>query len=88
MYFVYILKSIKDGGYYIGCTSDLEARIAAHNSGKTKSLKNRQPLVLIYSERYNNQMEAYKREKQIKSYHGDKAFKKLINSSANGGGIA
>lgn len=80
MYSVYILQSKKDGGYYVGCTSNLYKRLLAHNSGKTVSLKNRQPLKLIYFEEYNSIEEAYKREKQIKSYKGGEAFKKLINS--------
>ena len=79
MYHVYILKSLRDNGYYIGCTSDLDKRIREHNSGKTVSLRNRRPLEIIYSERYDNQAEAYSREKQIKSYKGGSAFKKLIH---------
>lgn len=79
MYSVYILKSIKDGGFYIGCTLNLEKRIAEHNRGKTMSLKNCRPLELVYVERYNNSSLAYKREKEIKSYEGGEAFKKLIN---------
>lgn len=78
MYFVYIAKSLKDGGFYIGCTDNLVRRIKEHNSGKTQSLKNRRPLVIVYSEMYNDASEAFKREKQIKSYKGGWAFKKII----------
>lgn len=89
MYSVYILKSLKDGGYYIGCTTDLTTRLHRHNAGKTMSLKNRRPLMLVYSEKYENQQEAYLRERQVKSYHGGEAFKKLItNHRVSGGGIA
>ncbi|MBI5147948.1 MAG: GIY-YIG nuclease family protein [Parcubacteria group bacterium] len=63
-YFVYVLKSLSDKKRYIGCTTDLERRITEHNAGKTFSLKGRCPLVLLYSERYDNQEAAYKREKQ------------------------
>ncbi|MCK9244949.1 MAG: GIY-YIG nuclease family protein, partial [Candidatus Marinimicrobia bacterium] len=35
MYFVYILQSQKDQGFYIGFTSNLEKRIKEHNAGKT-----------------------------------------------------
>ena len=83
MYFVYILKSLSDKNHYIGCTTDLERRISEHNAGKTVSLKGRRPLVLLYSETYDNQEAAYKREKQIKSYKAGVAFKKLIQ-----GGVA
>ena len=84
MYYVYVLKSLKDYSFYIGCTSDLQKRLIAHNAGKTFSLKNRRPLVVVYSERYNSWSEAYDREKQMKSYKGGKAFKKLLKT----GGVA
>ena|SRR3989338_6413476 len=85
MHFVYILKSKKDRGYYIGCTSDLRKRLKAHNSGKTTSLRCRLPLEIVYYERYDNIEDAYRREKQIKSYRGGEAFKKLLSKS---GGVA
>ena len=65
-------------GYYIGCTSNIEQRLAEHNKGKTPSLKNRRPLEMVYVEKYDKREDAYKREKQIKSYKGGEAFKKLI----------
>ena len=79
MYYVYILKSLKDGRYYIGYTSNLEERIKKHNAGETKSLKYIRPLKIIYFEKYNTRQEAYKRERQIKRYKGGEAFKKLVN---------
>lgn len=33
MHYVYILQSLENKGFYIGCTSNLEERIAAHNRG-------------------------------------------------------
>ncbi|MCK6648914.1 MAG: GIY-YIG nuclease family protein, partial [Bacteroidia bacterium] len=32
MYFVYILRSLKDGRFYKGITSDIERRLREHNS--------------------------------------------------------
>jgi putative endonuclease len=78
MHYVYVLKSLKDGRYYIGSTKDLEARITYHNDGKQRSTQYRIPFVLIYSEKFENGSDALKREKQIKSYKGGNAFKKLI----------
>lgn len=78
MWFVYVLKSLKDGKYYIGSTSDLERRLSQHNRGSNTSTKNRRPLELIYSETYNTEREAVSREFQIKSYKGGQAFKKLL----------
>ena len=62
MYFVYILQSVKDEGYYIGYTSDLHKRISEHNQGKTKSLKHRLPLKLLYYEEYHSKKQAKERE--------------------------
>jgi putative endonuclease len=78
MYYVYILKSLKDGKYYIGSSSDVQSRLAFHNAGKQRSTKYRIPFVLIYTEQFQCRTEAEKREKQIKSYKGGEAFKKLI----------
>jgi putative endonuclease len=79
-YFVYILKSLKDGKHYIGYTTNIEKRLKEHNSGKTKSIKHRIPFVLIYTEKCPTIKEAKAREKQIKSYKGGQAFKKIIGS--------
>ena len=78
MYFVYIIKSINFNRYYIGSTEDIERRLLYHNSGKVKSTKVYKPWEIVYSESYNSRSEAFKREKQIKSYKGGMAFKKLL----------
>jgi len=79
MYCVYILRSLKDGKYYIGSTSNIESRLINHNSGRQRSTKNRIPFVLVYSENYPKKSMAEKRERQTKSYKGGKVFKRLIN---------
>jgi putative endonuclease len=66
MYYVYILKSLKDFGYYIGSTKDIDNRLKEHNSGKTKSIKHRLPFELIYTELYNTKSESRKREIKLK----------------------
>lgn len=79
MYFVYILRSKKTGKYYVGYTNNLEQRLKYHNSGRTKSLIKHIPLEIIKVEEYTFYEEARKREKQIKSYKGGEAFKRLLN---------
>ena len=78
MYFVYILRSLSDGKYYIGSTKDISSRLSYHNSGKQRSTKNRIPFELVYSEEFVTKTDALTRERQIKSYKGGMAFKKLI----------
>ena len=87
MYFVYIIQSLKDNKYYIGSTSNVELRLKFHNSGRQRSTKHRIPFVLVYTETFQNRLEAEIREKQVKSYKGGEAFKKLISgcSPAVGG---
>lgn len=78
MWMVYILQSKINHKYYVGCTSDIERRLLEHNSGYNKSTSNNIPYELIYFEEYENQQEAFSREKKIKSYKFGNAFKKLI----------
>jgi putative endonuclease len=78
MFYIYILQSLKDSGYYIGITDNPEKRLKDHNSGKTKSTKSRVPFVLKYKESYRNKTEARKREIELKkSYY---LRKELLNS--------
>ena len=77
-HYVYILQSLKDHRYYVGETSDVEARLLFHNSGKQRSTRNRIPFRLVLVEEYPDRETALKREKQIKSWKGGEAFKRLI----------
>lgn len=78
-WYTYILRSIKSGKHYIGSTNNIERRLQEHNSGKTKSTRNKGPWEIIYTtEKYKTKIDARKRELKIKSYKGGKAFKKLV----------
>jgi len=78
MYYTYILRSLKDGGYYIGSSENLEKRLGDHNRGSVKASRNRRPLEIVYTEEYATRSEAVARERQIKSYKGGVAFKRLL----------
>lgn len=79
MYCVYILKSLKDGKFYIDQTNDLERRIQEHNEGRNPSVKGRGPFKLVYKEEFPDRSLAIRREREIKSYKGGNAFRKLIS---------
>lgn len=82
MYYVYLLKSQKDGNYYIGQTVNVENRLKQHNAGYVKSTKHRRPFLLIGYEEYETQAKARYREHQLK-HHSDKKkqfIKKLIDT--------
>lgn len=78
MYLVYILKSLSKNRYYIGCTKDIARRLKEHNTGKTRSTKRHAPWKVVYTEEFKIASEAFKREKEIKSYKSGIKFKKLL----------
>ncbi|MFH1252977.1 MAG: GIY-YIG nuclease family protein [Candidatus Uhrbacteria bacterium] len=75
MYYVYILKSLKNLSLYIGYTKDLKRRFFEHNSGQSTYTKAFCPWVLIYYEAYKSLEDAKRREKALK-YFG-KAYGQL-----------
>ena len=75
----YILKSDKDGSYYVGSTDDAEERLKIHNKGYSRYTKTKRPWSLVYKEEYSTLSEAKKREYYIKSLKSKKAIEKLIS---------
>jgi len=66
MWFVYIMRC-KDDKLYTGITSDLERRMAEHNSGHGgRFTRFRKPVTLAYYCNVNSRPEALKREAVIK----------------------
>jgi putative endonuclease len=55
-FYTYILKSLKDNGYYYGHTSDIDGRLIKHNSKKVRSTKSRTPFVVHYLETFSNEI--------------------------------
>ena len=73
--YVYVLRSTKDGQFYVGLTRNLPARLQTHNSGRVPSTKRRVPLELIYWEGCLNESDAAQREKYLKSAWGKRYLK-------------
>ncbi len=64
--YTYILKCA-DGSLYTGWTNHLEARVAAHQSGRgAKYTRGRGPVELVYYETFATKEEAMSREYRIK----------------------
>jgi putative endonuclease len=78
MYYVYILRSQKDGNFYVGYTADLRKRIGQHNKGIVESTRNRRPFELIYYEACIKQQDALHREKYLKSAYGKRYIKNRL----------
>jgi len=83
MYFVYILKSLKDGKLYTGYTNDLKRRSFEHNRGLIKITKWRRPFKLIFYEAFLNQQDTTAREKYFKTGWGRKYLKKILRNYFN-----
>lgn len=69
MYYVYLLRSSKNGKYYIGQTSNLRLRFSEHNRGLNQSSKSGVKWKLVYYEAYPTRQEAIVRERKLK-HHG------------------
>ncbi len=68
MAYVYMLRGAK-GRYYIGCTEDVEARVARHNTGMVHSTKRLGlPVELIAYREFANMAEARKIETKLKRW--------------------
>ena len=82
MYYIYVLKSIKDQKLYTGVSSNLRTRIKAHNEGRVRATKNRRPLQLIYYEAYLHKKDATQREHNLKHKTEQRKFlKRQIQNS-------
>lgn len=76
MHYVYIVEC-SDKTLYTGYTNNLEKRIKAHNEKRgAKYTKGRTPVFLMYFEKFDNKVDAMKREAQIKKLR--KAKKQLL----------
>ena len=75
MYYVYVIKSEKNGKHYIGYSEDLESRLLSHNLGKVRSTKAYKPYKVIYKEEYKDKTAARKREIFLKSGQGREQLK-------------
>ena len=77
-FYVYILRSRKDGGLYIGHTNNLARRIWQHNSPWKKTYTSgRGPWDLVHFEVYSSRIQAVRRELFLKSHAGASEKKKL-----------
>ncbi len=80
MFYVYVLKSKKDGKNYTGFTKNLKSRFELHNKGLVDSTKKRKPFDLIYYEACLSQEDATRREKYLKTIYGKRYIKNRLKS--------
>jgi putative endonuclease len=70
--------------FYTGYTSNLKARIEAHNNGLVPSTIKRRPLKLIYFEGCLTQEDATRREKYLKTAWGKRYLKNRLKKYLTG----
>lgn len=74
---VYILRC-GDGSLYTGVTTDVDARLKAHRSGRgAKYTRSRLPLELVYTEDCPDKVTAFQREWQIKHLTREEKLKMI-----------
>jgi predicted GIY-YIG superfamily endonuclease len=76
-YYVYFLRSERDGTTYVGMATDVLARLREHNRGKSRFTRGHMPYELIYQEGPYETAEARKREKYLKSTAGKNFLRKI-----------
>ena len=75
MFFAYLVRCA-DGTLYGGYTTDLEKRLAAHNSGKgAKYTRSRLPVELVWWEECPTKESAMSREWQVKHLSREEKLK-------------
>ena len=79
-YYVYVLRSEKDGKNYTGYTQNLKLRVEQHQKGQVTSTKYRRPLHLIYFEACLNQQDATHREHYLKTHYGKMFLKNRLKN--------
>ena len=82
MNYVYLLRC-SDDTLYCGWTTDLSARVSAHNNGSgAKYTKSRLPAELVYYEEYDDRHEALSREWHIKRLSREEKLELISESKS------
>ena len=80
-WYVYVLRSEKDGKLYTGMTNDLRKRFKQHTLNQSTATKGRGPFDLIYYEMCKNKEDTRSRELYLKSGMGKRYLKNRLKRS-------
>ena len=83
MVYTYLLKSHKDGSYYVGISKDPEFRLKEHNNGDKAATSLRLPWKLVYKKSHDSYEDARKHEKWLKKKNKQycKSWKRIVRNS-------
>ncbi len=82
-HYVYVLRSKRDGKFYIGSTNDLKRRLQQHQRGENTSTSKRLPVELIYFEGHRSKNDALRREKYFKTTKGKITLRQILREALN-----
>jgi putative endonuclease len=77
-WYVYILKSLKNGKIYIGFTDNLKRRLTQHNAGLNISTKRDLPWEIVACFAVKSEVKAREFERYLKSGSGRAMIRKRI----------
>jgi len=77
-YYVYILRSERDGGIWIGHTENLALALAEHEAGAKRDTKYRLPVQLIHKELAKSFKQVKMRERYWLGLEGQKEIESMI----------
>jgi putative endonuclease len=80
MFYVYVLRSASDDGFYIGYSTNLRKRLGQHVTGAALATSYRGPWKLIYDEAYLEGDDALGRERYLKSGAGRRFLKAQLRN--------
>lgn len=84
--YVYLLRSQRDGTFYVGWTTDVRRRLVEHAATGTTYTKRKGPWMLIGFETHRSIESAKARERSLKRHPRMLALlkKRLLNQAASG----
>ena len=86
MYYLYVLQSEQNDGFYVGITGDLDHRLAQHNAGFSHFTSKSRSWKLIYYEAFTSEKLARARESRLKNHaRGLQELKKRILDESSEG---
>ena len=82
IYWVYVMRSSKDGALYVGSTHDVAHRLDKHNAGLVPGTKDGRPWKGIHQEEHPTRTSAIRREEFLRTGRG-RDFLKRLKRKAN-----
>jgi putative endonuclease len=80
MYYVYVMKSKRDGRLHVGHTGDLQRSINRHNGRLVAATKDRVPFEVVYYEACTDKRDALKRESYLRGTYGQRFLQNRLSN--------